>query len=231
LGTLFVQRTISLLQFAAAHYIVQCNIRLQEASMAKTTAKTLAKKTVATPAKAAAKSVKKAAPKAMKAVRAKAEAAAPAATKIADLIKSVQPKGMKTMTDTVKNVQENAKDVMEKGSKLVSEIVEFNKGNIEAVVEAGKIGVKGAQEMGQRTAEVGRKNWDATTAMVKQAAAVKSPTDLFKLQGDFARAQFDGAVAEMSKSTEMFVKLAGEMFQPLQNRYAVAAEKVKGFSL
>ncbi len=191
--------------------------------MAKTTAKTLAKKSVAAPAKAATKIVKKTA--------AKAAAAAPAATKIADIIKPVQTKGIKTMTDTVKNVQENAKDVMEKGSKLVSEIVEFNKGNIEAVVEAGKIGVKGAQEMGQRTAEVSRKNWDATTAMVKQVAAVKSPTDLFKLQGEFARSQFDVAVAEMSKSTEMFVKLAGDMFQPLQNRYAVAAEKVKSFSL
>jgi phasin family protein len=183
-------------------------------------AKSLAKKTVAAPAKAAKIVKKTAAPK----VRAKAEASAPAATKVADIIESVQPKGMKTMTDTVKNVQE-------KGTKLVSEIVEFNKGNFEAVVEAGKIGVKGAQEMGQHAANVSRKNWDATTAMVKQAAAVKSPTDLFKLQGEFARAQFDGAVAEMSKSTEMFVKLAGEMFQPLQNRYAVAAEKVKSFSL
>ncbi len=179
------------------------------------TKKTLAKKTVAT--------VTKVAVPTKKTVRAKAASAAPAAT-ITETVKSLAPKGMKTMTDTVKNVQE-------KGTKLVSEIVEFNRENMEAVVEAGKIGVKGAQEMGKRTAEVSRKNWDATTAMVKEAAAVKSPTDLFKLQGDFARAQFDSAVAEMSKSTEMFVKLAGEMFQPLQNRYAVAADKVKSFSL
>jgi phasin family protein len=195
-------------------------------------AKTLAKKSVAAVVKTPAAPKKTVAKKtATKTVRAKAASAAPVAAKTETIMTSPVSKGLKTMNETVTKVQDNAKNVMEKGSKLVSEIVDFNKGNIEAVVEAGKIGVKGAQEMGQRTAEVSRKNWDATTAMVKQAAAVKSPTDLFKLQGDFARAQFDVAVAEMSKSTEMFVKLAGEMFQPLQNRYAVAADKVKSFSL
>ncbi len=186
-------------------------------------AKTLAKKTVAAPAKAATKTVKTTAPKAVKAVRAKAATAAPVEAKTADVITTLKEKGNK-MTETVKNVQDNA-------TKIVSELVEFNKGNFEAIVEAGKIGVKGAQDMGQLAAENGRKSWDATTAMMKQAAAVKSPTELLKLQGEFARDRFDFGVAQMSKSTEMFVKLAGDMFQPLQNRYAVASEKVKSFSL
>lgn len=191
--------------------------------MAKTSAKTLAKKTVAAPAQAATKIVKKAAPKAAKPVRAKAATAAPAATKTADVISVLKEKGSK-MTETVKSVQDNA-------TKIVSEVVEFSKGNVEAIVETGKIAAKGAQEVGQFAMENGRKNWDATTAMLKQVAAVKSPTDLFKIQGEFARDRFDFGVAQMSKTTEMFVKLAGEMAQPLQNRYAVAAEKVKSFSL
>jgi hypothetical protein len=185
-------------------------------------AKTTATKKIAAPATRVAKA-NKPAPKANKVVRAKAEAAAPAATKTADIIKSVQPKEIK-MTETAKNVQEKA-------TKFVSEVVEFSKGNVEAVVEAGKVAAKGAQEAGQFAVEASRNNWEATTALFKEAAAVKSPTDFFKLQSDFARARFDFGVAQFSKSTEMFVKLAGEIAQPLQNRYTVAAEKVKSLAL
>jgi phasin family protein len=157
--------------------------------------------------------------------------------------------GAKTMNDTVKNVEETvkkaaaetsekatemfkdmtarAKSAMEKTSDVAKDAVEFNKANLEAMVEAGKIAAKGVQTVGQNAAELTRKNFEATTTMLKSAAAVKSPTELFKLQGDFARSQFDGAVAEMSKASEFYLKLAGEVFQPIQNRYAVAAEQLK----
>jgi phasin family protein len=190
-------------------------------------AKTLAKKTVAAPAKAVKLAKKTAAPKAAKKVRAQAAEVAPLAAKAADIIENIQPKVKEAMTDTANT----AKNVFEKGTKLVKDVVEFQKDNAAAIVESGKIAAKGAQEIGQFAMDHNRKNWDATTAMFKSAAAVKSPTDLFKLQGEFARDRFDFGVAQFSKTTEMFVKLAGEVAQPLQSRYAVAAEEVKGYAL
>ena len=151
-------------------------------------------------------------------------------------------KGKKTMTDTVKNVAADvsekatemfkdmntrAKAAFEKAGSFTKDSTEFNKANIEAFVESAKIAAKGMQTVAQNAAEFGRKNFEATSTMVKAAAAVKSPTDLFKLQGDFARSQFDGVVAEMSKSSEFTLKLVGEIFQPIQSRYAVAAEEMK----
>ena len=50
---------------------------------------------------------------------------------------------------------------------------------------------------------------------------------LFKLQSDYVRSAFDSIVAETSKNTEAMLKLAGEVAQPISNRVAVAAEKVK----
>lgn len=157
--------------------------------------------------------------------------------------------GPKTMNDTVKQVEETvkkataeagekatemfkdvtakAKEAFEKSGETTKEVLEFHKANLEAMVESGKLAVKGAQAAAQNAADYGRKNWDATTAHVKAVAAVKSPTEALKLQGDFMRSQFDGAVAEMSKSTEFYLKLAGEVFQPIQNRYSVAAEQLK----
>nr|WP_263973939.1 phasin family protein [Sphingomonas aliaeris] len=58
-------------------------------------------------------------------------------------------------------------------------------------------------------------------------SAIKSPTDFFKLQSDYARAAFDSLVAQTSKNTETMLKLAGEVAQPISNRVAVAVEKVK----
>lgn len=176
-----------------------------------------------------------------------AASAAPAPVKT----KRVEPlnEGTKTMTDTVKQVEETvkkataeagekatamfkdvtarAKEAFEKSGETTKDVIEFHKANFEALIESGKIAAKGAQTAAQNAADYGRKNWDATTAHVKAVAAVKSPTDALKLQGDFARSQFDGAVAEMSKSTEFYLKLAGEVFQPIQNRYSVAAEQMK----
>ena len=48
-----------------------------------------------------------------------------------------------------------------------------------------------------------------------------------KAQSDFVRGQFDAVVADFSKSTEFYTKLAGEIAKPIQNRYAAASEQVK----
>ena len=62
---------------------------------------------------------------------------------------------------------------------------------------------------------------------MKSLAAMQSPVDLMKAQAEFARSQFDAVVADFSKSTEFYMKLAGEIAQPLQNRYAAATEQLK----
>lgn len=185
--------------------------------------------------RAAAKPVKKAAAKAVAAPKSVVK------TKAAPVKAAASTKG-KTMTDTVKNmtaeagekatemfkdVTARAKTAFAKSGEIVKDVTEFNKDNLEAVVESGKIAVKGVQTAAQTAADFTRKNFEATTSMLKTVAAVKSPTELLKVQSDFAKSQFEGAVAEMSKSSEFTLKLMGEMFQPISNRYSVAAEMVK----
>ena len=59
---------------------------------------------------------------------------------------------------------------------------------------------------------------------------MKSPTDFFRLQSDFARSAFDSLVAETSKMSEQMIKLAGEVAEPITSRYSVAAERVKNIA-
>jgi phasin family protein len=122
---------------------------------------------------------------------------------------------------------ERSKVAVEKSTKIVEEMTDFAKGNVEAMVEASRIAAKGMETLGQEAAEYSRKSFESATAAMKSFAGVKSPTEFFKLQSDFMRQSFDQAVAETSKNTETMLKLAGDAAQPLSNRFAVAAEKVK----
>ena len=155
---------------------------------------------------------------------------------------SVEPtpiaQGVTTMTDTVKATAEKATEYLadvrvkateaaEKGKKMAADAVEFNKANIEAMIEAGKIAAKGAQDMGKTNVEFAKSNFAEMQVAVKEIVAVKSPTDFVKLQGDYARKSFDVAIAQASKNTEAMVKLVSDMFQPISNRIAVTTDYFK----
>ncbi|QDZ06295.1 phasin family protein [Sphingomonas panacisoli] len=144
-------------------------------------------------------------------------------TKMTDTIKDAAEKGQAYFTDFTAK----AKDAAAKGQKAFEDMNEFNKGNVEALVESGKIAATGLQTLGQGYADYARRQFEGTTAAFKSFAGVKSPTEFFKLHSDFVRSQFDSMVAETSKNTEAFIKLAGDVAKPISNRVAVAAEKLK----
>jgi len=176
-------------------------------------------------------------PPAKKRVAAKAAAPSvidtvtPAIAPVIKRAKAVTAKEANIMEATIKNAAEKAKtlftDANAKGTQAFAEINEFGKGNIEALVESGKIAAKGVEAFGQDTAEYGRRQFESATAALKSLSSVKSPTDFFKLQSDYFRSSFDSLVAQTSKNTETMLKLAGEVAQPIQNRVAVAVEKAK----
>ena len=125
------------------------------------------------------------------------------------------------------DVSERAKAAAEKSAKIVEELADLTRGNVEALVASSKIAAKGVESMSQNAAEYSRKSFEEASAALKSFAEVKSATDFFKLQGDFARSAFDAAVAESARVSETVLKLAGEVAEPLNSRYSVAAERVK----
>lgn len=124
-------------------------------------------------------------------------------------------------------INERAKAAVEKSQKLAEDFAEFGKGNLEALVASGKVAAQGFETLGQDYAEYGRKSFESATAAAKSLAAAKTPTDFFKLQGDYAKSAFETLIAQASKNAEASLKLAGDVIQPLSNRVAVAAEKFK----
>ncbi|MBA3880247.1 MAG: phasin [Sphingobium sp.] len=125
------------------------------------------------------------------------------------------------------DMNERTKAAVEKSTQLFADMNELSKGNVDALVESSKIAVKGIETMGQEAADYTRKSFEGATAAMRDLASVKTPADFMKLQSDFVRTAFDNLVAETSKNTEAMLKLAGDIAQPISNRVAVAAEKIK----
>jgi hypothetical protein len=124
------------------------------------------------------------------------------------------------------DVQGKAKAAFEKGTAALGEADEFAKGNVEALVESGKVLSSGLQDLGATAVAETRGAFEALTTDAKELAAAKSPTEFFQLQSAIVRKQFDGAVAQASKNTEAFLKLANDAFAPLSSRVTLAVEKV-----
>lgn len=164
-----------------------------------------------------------------------APAALPPETKGVRVMATTVPSQPKAAAEKVNmmisDFNDRAKAAFEKSAKAGEELTEFTKGNMEALAASAKTAAKGAESLGQELADYGKKSFETASATMKSLATVKSPTEMFQIQSDFAKSSFDSAIAEASKLSEAWLKLAGEVIQPLSSRYAIAAEKIKSTAL
>ena len=132
----------------------------------------------------------------------------------------------KPFADAISDAQSKAKAAYDKSAALASEATEFAKGNVEAVVESTKVYAAGVQDLGKTYVEEAKSAYETLTADLKDFAAIKSPAELFQLQGKLARRNFDAMVAFGSKNSDAVSKLATEAFAPISGRLSLAAEKI-----
>lgn len=162
--------------------------------------------------------------------------------------KTVQT-GAKTMTETMNKAQEATKQAaqqateqfrgaindanqrgkvaIEKSTRIVEEMADLTRGNMEALVASSKTAAKYVETLTQGAADYSRRSFEEASAALRSFAEVKSPTDFFRLQSDYARSAFDSMVAETARVSETVVKMSGDMAQPITSRYSVAAERMK----
>lgn len=120
-----------------------------------------------------------------------------------------------------------AQDAMSKSSKLAEDAAAFNKSNVEAVVESGKIAVKNLETLRDESISFARKSFEDGSQAVKSLASVKSPAEFFKLYAENSKKAFDAAAAQASKNSELLVKMTNESFAPISNRMSVISSQMK----
>jgi len=128
------------------------------------------------------------------------------------------------------DMNEKAKAGVEKSTKAIEEMSDIAKGNVEALVESGKIAAKAMETMGQEAVDYSRKNFEKATASFKTFSTAKTPTEFFQLQSQFLSSSFDEFAKEAAKSSEAMMKLAGDIAQPLTARVTLVTDKVKSLA-
>ena len=147
---------------------------------------------------------------------------------------AVAPAIEKATSDAVAQAQaaqeqftEKLKELMEKNMKSVTEMSDFAKGNVEALVESAKAAAAGAETLTAHFVESSKKAAEEAQAAFKTLSSAKSPNEFIAAHSEYSKAQFDKAVANASHLTETWLKLAGEVVQPISSRVALASETVK----
>ncbi|HKY79992.1 MAG TPA: phasin family protein [Sphingobium sp.] len=127
-------------------------------------------------------------------------------------------------------LNEKAKVNVEKSTKAIEELSDIAKGNVEALVESGKIAAKGFETLGQEAVDYSRKSFEKATASLKSFSTVKTPTEFFQLHSQLFSSSFDELAKEAARSSEALIKLAGDVAQPLTARVTVVTDKVKSLA-
>ena len=148
-------------------------------------------------------------------------------TTMATTVKKTTEDFSSKIQDAVKDAQDRAKTAFEKSQAAMGDANEFSKGNLEALVETGKVLASGMQTMGKSYVEEVKSAFTTMQADAKELTSVKSPKEFVELQSKLARKYFDSVVAYNSKSAEAALKLANEAFQPISSRVSLAVEKVR----
>ena len=127
----------------------------------------------------------------------------------------------------MEQITAKSKEAVEHSMKSLDEMTEMARGNVEALLASARAATAGIESVAAHVSEASKKSFEEASSIAKAIAAAKTPNEMMQLQSDFAKKQFDSAVSEFSKLSEMMVKLAGEVFEPVQNRVAIATDKIK----
>jgi len=123
-------------------------------------------------------------------------------------------------------VVEASKKQIDETMKAFDELNGFAKGNVEAVVASGQAATKGFETLAKAATDYTKASVAEAQATFKALSGAKTAKDFFEIQNDSMKKAYEGFVAESSKMSELFVKMAQDAFEPLSSRMAVAVETI-----
>lgn len=136
----------------------------------------------------------------------------------------------KQVEDLTVEAQKTMEQGVEKMTKGLEDMTAFNQESVEAMVASSKVFAKAAEEMNAEIMAFSKKSYQDSMAAVKDMSSVKSVTELFEKQTEFAKSSFEGMVAEATKLNDMYAAAAKEAFAPLNDRFSAVAEMAKGYT-
>jgi len=101
----------------------------------------------------------------------------------------------------------------------------FSKQQIETVNAVTSTVTKGLQEIAAESTDYSKKAFASSSAVVEKLLGAKSVETAIQIQTDYAKTVYEGFVAQATKLSELYVKLATEAFKPVEAAFASVQPK------
>src|SRR5208283_4405950 len=96
----------------------------------------------------------------------------------------------------------------------------FSKQQIEALTAASSTWTKGLQEIAAESTDYSKKAFAASSAVFEKILGARSVEAAIQIQTDYAKQAYEGLVAQASKVSELYAKVASDALKPVTAAYA-----------
>ena len=117
-----------------------------------------------------------------------------------------------------------SREAMEQSLKTVSAVTEMTRGNVDALLDSTRAASSGLQAIAQDVSAYTKDSMERTASAARALTQARTPPELFKLQSEFARAEFATAIAEYTKLSQAMFQTMTAIFEPLQKQAITAAQ-------
>jgi hypothetical protein len=97
---------------------------------------------------------------------------------------------------------------------------DFSKQQIEAFTAASATLTKGLQEIAAESTDYSKKAFAAGSAVLEKLLGARSVEAAVQIQTEYAKQAYEGFVAQSSKFSELYAKVASDALKPVTSAYA-----------
>ena len=92
---------------------------------------------------------------------------------------------------------------------------DLSKKQLEAIASASSTWAKGLQDLAAESTEYSKKAFAAGSATFEKLLGARSIEATIQIQTDYAKQAYEGFVAQMSKVSELYAKVASDALKPV----------------
>jgi len=125
--------------------------------------------------------------------------------------------------------QESVEAAMKTGSavfKDYDDLTSFGKDNVDAWVKSGTVLAKGLQGFNKSLADLTRQSMEQSVIITQAFLSCKTLADIAKVNNEIVKKNYDQAIEESRRLTDMSIKLTEDVAAPLAERYNTAVDKL-----
>jgi phasin family protein len=132
----------------------------------------------------------------------------------------------KVATASVEAAKDQFAKATETQRKAVDDLTAFSKSNMDAFVKSGTVFVQGLEQLTRTLVGATQSQVESSMSVAKSLIAAKNLTEFTELQNAFAKSWFDTAVTDATKISELAIRVANDVAEPLSARLTAAIEQV-----